>query len=172
MNILSSVQTKSCAVLLILCLFLVATLAVACENLSVPYGSLEPDTDIQLQQVKQSTPEDAAISLEEALNRNDFETMDALLYPSDESNQVFLRGYEMMLNDGVTVTNDDVSVAIVEQTESMARLRTYFYQTIYKNGEVLSEGRNGSWYTLTEKDGKWYFIGLADPVPPGWIIER
>jgi len=39
------------------------------------------------------------------------------------------------------------------------------------DGQIVFDTDSGSNFTLVRKGEKWYFIGLGDPIPPGWITE-
>lgn len=119
----------------------------------------------------QGTPEDAIYSFFEAMNSGDIEPMRQLVDPEYESNQIFLKGFEEGLKQGLRIEVTDISLYVVEETGDMARIHANHQRTMTDNGQIVFDTESGSDFTLVRKGDKWYFIGLGDPIPPGWIIE-
>ncbi|MCP4089013.1 MAG: hypothetical protein GY746_04390 [Gammaproteobacteria bacterium] len=153
-------------------LILTANIAVGCNSSIISEGMLSPSPDRSIKGVNHSTPEEAVLSFYEAMDSSDVEMMNALIDSSDESSILFVEGFAKGTEQGIFAKINDIEIFTIEKTEKMARLRSHYFQSIYANNELVSEGLNGGWFTLIEKDAKWYFIGLADPVPPGWILDK
>jgi len=119
----------------------------------------------------QGTPQDAISSYYEAVNLDDVELMGQLMAPGDESSQLFLSGFEESLNQGLRMELTDISLYVVEETDNMVRIQVNHQQKMTDQGQIIFDTESGSNFTLVRKGDKWYFIGLGDPIPPGWIIE-
>ncbi len=165
-------EYKKKIIWLILSLMLTTTILTGCVLPSASDKEISPGSDISLTMANQSTPEEAVLSFYAAMDGGDIDMMTALIEADDESSNLFLEGLAMNVEQGVHGYTTDIEIYTVEETDNVARVRSYFYERMYKKNELLWEGSNGDWFTLVEKDDKWYFIGLADPIPPGWIIER
>ncbi len=153
-------------------LILTATILTSCYPPLILEQKINSGSDVSLTEVNQSSPEETVLSFYEAMDNGDIDMMKMLIDPNDESSNLFVKGFVLGLEQGIAGDTIDIEVNIVEETDALARVRSYFYETTYKNDELLWEGSNGGWFTLVKKDGKWYFIGLADPVPPGWILDK
>jgi len=121
--------------------------------------------------VLQSTPEEAVTSFYQAVDGYDFASMQALMEPTDNSNKSFMVGFRQGITEGISGETTNIRTHIVEQTDDMVRIQVNHHQTTYRNDELLLDNESGNWFTLVKEDGCWYFIGLGDPVPPGWTIE-
>jgi len=119
----------------------------------------------------QETPQDAISSYYEAVNFGDVELMRQLMAPGDESSQLFLSGFEEMLKKGIRMEVTDISLYVVEEIDDMVRIHANHQQKVTDDGQVVFDTESGSDFTLVRKGDKWYFIGLGDPIPPGWKIE-
>ncbi|MCP4090362.1 MAG: hypothetical protein GY746_11295 [Gammaproteobacteria bacterium] len=112
--------------------------------------------------VKQSTPEEAVLSFYQAMNDGDISKMKSLIDENDESSQVFLQGFAIGTDKGISITAEDISIYTIEESESSARIKSNIYMTVRQNGELISESSSGGWFTLIQKQSKWYFIDLGD----------
>ncbi len=139
-------------------------------------GSFVPtSTDAEAsirKKVLQNTPEEATISFLEAWDNNDIEAMTQLIDDSDESNQTFLNGFTTIVKEGLSSETINIRLDVVEKTDTFARVRANYDATLSHGGRLIIDGESGSTLSLVRKGDKWYFIGLADPIPPGWILER
>ncbi len=153
----------------ILSIFIVSVYLLSCGS-SVP-AAKGVDNSIQ-NQVRQSTPEETVMSYYTAKDNNDIDAMRLLIDNTDESSRTFLQGFINGVNSGVVGESTNIRINVVEKTESFARIRTNYYGTLSRGNELIMDGETGSTLSLVRKGDKWYFIGLADPIPPGWILER
>lgn len=121
--------------------------------------------------VLQGTPEEAVQSLLDALSDGDVKTVERLIEPSDQSNQMILEGFKKGIESGATTEFTDREIILAENTGEMARVQASFHQVFRINDDVVSDERSGGFYTLVKKGASWYFIGLGQNPPPGWIKE-
>jgi hypothetical protein len=119
----------------------------------------------------QSTPEAAVQSLLKAFNERDVEAVEQLIEPTDKSNQLILEGLIKAIDIGATMEVSQIEITLAENTGEMARVNASFHQVLRIENEVVSDEPSGGMYTLIRKDGKWYFIGLGQFPPPGWVKE-
>ena len=124
-----------------------------------------------LAQIHQATPEEAVLSYYEAVNHGDLELMKELLDPGDESNSRFLHAFGDTLNSGIRFRLEDVRLYIVENSDKWTRIRTNHHQYMYQKERLMAETDAGGEYTLIRKNNRWYFIGMGDPIRPGWKVE-
>lgn len=156
---------KTNLALLIICIFFVT----ACIDLRMTGSkvkSLENETT-----TAQSTPHEAIFSFYQAMDMSDAERLSLLVDPSDKSSLAFVEVFQDDKGIDIRSETTDIEVDIIEETGDRVRARVYFTQVLYLDNEILSEGENGDVFTLVARDGKWYFIGLADPIPPGWLLD-
>ena len=118
--------------------------------------------------VLQSTPEEAVQSLLDAFNDGDVKTVELLIEPSDQSNQMILEGFKKGIESGLTMEITEIEVILAENTGEVARVQARFHQVIRISDDVIFDERSGGLHTLVKKGDNWYFIGLGDVPPPGW----
>jgi hypothetical protein len=63
-------------------------------------------------------------------------------------------------------------IYVVEESEKWTRIRTNHRQKVFQDGHLIAEADSGGEFTLIQKDNKWYFLGVGDPIPPGWLLEQ
>ena len=97
--------------------------------------------------------------------------MKELLDPGDESNSRFLHAFGDTLNSGIRFRLEDVRLYIVENSDKWTRIRTNHHQYMYQKERLMAETDAGGEYTLIRKNNRWYFIGMGDPIRPGWKVE-
>jgi hypothetical protein len=142
-------------------LVLMIALCTAC----VSHSSPTPGVD-------QSTPEKAIRSLSEAFIRGDALAVAALVYPGDTDGADLVRGFQAFVAKRGVVHMTDLEIDVVANDGKVARARTRYYNKVMaESGEIILEGQTGSLYTLMRKEGRWYFVGLGQQVPPGWIDD-
>jgi hypothetical protein len=122
--------------------------------------------------IDQSTPEAAIRSLNDALTRGDVGAVEALVYPGDKSSADAIAGLrELVARGGVSYVSD-LKIDVVANDGNVARARTSEHnRVVLKTGEPLLDEQTGNLYTLMKKGDRWYFIGLGQQVPPGWIYD-
>jgi len=119
--------------------------------------------------VDQTTPSAAVRSLYEALGRGDMQAVRSLVHPADKDSDLFVRSLETAIQEGAYVLISDLQIDVVANDGQIARTRVrHGGKVVSGSGEVLQEGPTGAFHTLVNKDGRWYFIGLGEPMPPGW----
>ena len=121
--------------------------------------------------ILQGTPEEAVQSLLDAFVDGDVKTVERLIEPSDESNQMILDGLKNGIASGATMEITDIEIILAENTGEMARVQASFHQVFRTNDDVVSDERSGAMHTLIKKGDRWYFIGLGQFPPPGWVKE-
>jgi uncharacterized protein YchJ len=157
-------QRFSCLSRYILFLTLLLTiLSCSCSNFR--------NTPVTISMPDQSTPEAAVQSLLKAFNEGDIKAVERLIDPSDESNQMILDGLKRGIESGATMKFTQIETILAENTGEMARVQVRFHQVFRIEDEVVSDERSGDLYTLIKKGEKWYFIGLGQFPPPGWVTE-
>lgn len=157
------------------CLYMVAYLLISCQlPQSAPTQSLTTHSANALPtlSVGQSTPQEAIQSYYQAVNEGNSELMAELLDASDESNQRFLEGFKDSLKTDLRFKIENVQIYVIEQNEKWTRIRTNHHQGFYQHGNLIAESESGDEMTLINKDGRWYFIGMGDPIPPGWLLDQ
>ena len=144
-----------------------------CMNSEVPQQSHENTrvTPTDESFIRQGTPQETIFSYFEVINSGDIELMRKLVDTENKSNQIFLKGFEEMMKQGLRIEVTDISLYVVEETGDMVRIQTNHQQKMTDNGRVVFDTESGSSFTLVRKGDKWFFIGLGAPIPPGWIIE-
>lgn len=122
--------------------------------------------------VSQSTAQEAVLSYYQAVNEGNSELMAKLLDASDESNQRFLEGFKDSLKADIQFNIENVRIYIIEQDEKWTRIRTNHYQKLYLHGDLIAAAESGEEMTLINKEGRWYFVGMGDLIPPGWLFDE
>ena len=144
---------------LILLTFAVAAMT-ACSSPATPPTPVTID---------QTTPESTVRSLYEALERGDMQAVRSLVHPADKDSALFVQRLEAAIQEGARVVISDLTIDVVANDGQIARARvSHGGKVVSASGEVLQEGPTGAFHTLVNKDGRWYFIGLDEPMPPGW----
>lgn len=157
------------------CICMVTYLLISCRSpQSAPTQSLTTHSTIALPtlSVGQSTPQEAIQSYYKAVNEGNSELMAELLDASDESNQRFLEGFKDSLKTDLRFQIENVQIYVIEQNEKWTRIRTNHHQRFYQHGNLIAESESGDEMTLINKGGRWYFIGMGDPIPPGWLLGQ
>lgn len=121
--------------------------------------------------VDQSTPEIAVENLYKAFNTHDSAMFRALIDPDDPDREKLVQGFEKLMASGIVYEQSDLTMAIVESTSDMTRVRAYFRERITIDGELVNDEDSGAELTLVARNGRWYFNGLGQWPPPGWIVE-
>ncbi len=121
--------------------------------------------------VDQSTPEIAVENLYRAFNTHDSAMFRALIDPDDPDREKLVQGFEKLMASGIVYEQSDLTMAIVESTSDMTRVRAYFRERITIDGELVNDEDSGAELTLVARNGRWYFNGLGQWPPPGWIVE-
>lgn len=135
-------------------------------------GCISSPTLTSISAPDQSTPEVTIRSLYDAINRSDLATVKLLVEPGDKDSEPFVKGLNEMISKGATWHVSDLEVDLVAQDGETARAQSRQYdKLVLKSGEVYMEGPTGNLHTLVRRDGRWYFRGLGQQVPPGWIIR-
>ena len=119
----------------------------------------------------QSTPEAAVLSLLEAFSKKDVETVEKLMEPKDASNKIVLEGFKKGIEAGASMEITEIETVLIENNGRIARVLARFRQIIRMDNAIISDERSGGMYTLIKKEDKWYFIGLGQFPPPGWVEE-
>ena len=122
--------------------------------------------------VSQSTPQEAVLSYYQAVNDANPELMAKLFDPKDESNQRFLDGFRKTLDAGTSFELSNPQIYVIEENERWTRIRTNHYQKMFQDGNLVADAESGGEYTLIRQNGKWYFIGMGDPIRPGWLLDQ
>jgi hypothetical protein len=121
----------------------------------------------------QSTPEAAIRSLNDAYNRRDVKTVRVLVKPNDPASNAYLAKYEDFVKQGGGHQIDNVEVDIVENSEGFARARMRAQiKIITGTGQTIADSQGGGLYSLVKLQERWYFVGLGQAVPPGWLAPR
>jgi len=107
-----------------------------------------------------------------AVNEGNVELMATLFDPADESNQRFLDGFRSLLESGTIFELSSPKIYIIEENDQWTRIRTNHYQKMFQDGRLVAEAESGGEYTLIRRNDKWYFIGMGDPIRPGWLIDQ
>jgi hypothetical protein len=145
--------------MLLLCVF--GFCLAACGGPSTPAASLD-----------QSTPEATIRSLYDAINRSDLAAVQRLVEPGDKDSEPFIKGLGQLFSQGVTWQISDLEVDVVANDGDVARARSsQSDKVVLKSGQVYMEGPTSNLHTLARRNGRWYFRGLGQQVPPGWIIR-
>ena len=119
--------------------------------------------------IDQTSPESTVRSHYDAMNGDDAQALQALVYPGDTSSSLFVKGFKELIGTGGYIRITNLQVYVVENDSKVARATvSYDEKVVLGSGQVLLEGASGSFHTLVNKDGRWYFIGLDQPLPPGW----
>ena len=133
----------------------------ACDGSPTPTSSLD-----------QSTPEATIRTLYAAINRNDLSAVEQLVESGDKDSEPYVNGLKQMFAQGATLQVSDLKIDVVANDGQIARAQSRQYdKLILKSGEVYMEGSTSRLHTLINKHGRWYFRGLGQQVPPGWIIR-
>jgi len=120
----------------------------------------------------QSTPEATIRTLYDAINRNDLSTVEQLAEPGDKDSEPFIKGLRELISQGASWNISDLEVDVVAEDGQIARAQSHQYdKLVLKSGQVYMEGSTSNLHTLVKKNGRWYFRGLGQQVPPGWIIR-
>ena len=121
--------------------------------------------------VDQTTPEATVLSWYEAFNQQDVQAFQALLDPEDDDSEQALKALETLIARGVSFEISDIELDIVENDGQMARVRARYHEKVRVDDQVVINEYNGAELTLVIRDGRWYFIGVMQWPPPGWIIK-
>jgi len=130
-------------------------------------------TSTPVSDVDQSTPEAAIRSLNDAITRGDIRAVESFVYPGDKASEDFLRGFSQFVAEGGVSYVTDLRIDVVANDGKIARARTSEHdQVVLKSGKILLDEPTGDLYTLVKRDDRWYFVGLGQQVPPGWIAGQ
>lgn len=138
-----------------------ALLATGCSNLATNQSVV----------VDQSTPEKAVENLYKAFNTSDRALFYALIDPDDPDRDRLVKGFDELMASGIVYEHSDLKLDTVEATSDMTRVRVHFHEKILADGRLLNDEESGAELTLVTRNGMWYFTGLAQWPPPGWIVE-
>lgn len=160
-------------VLACICLFVFAL--VSCQSLRTSPGQLSTPAVVIVSptpEVNQSSPQEAVLSFYQAFNTRNTQMMSALLDSEDESNQRFLRGFQEIPENALTLELSQPQIYVVEESKTWTRIRTNHHQKVFQDGHLIAEADSGGEFTLIQKGNKWYFLGVGNPIPPGWLLEQ
>ncbi len=133
----------------------------ACGGSPTPTASLD-----------QSTPEATIRTLYAAISRNDLSAVEQLVELGDKDSDPFIKGLSELISQGASWHVSDLEIDVVAEDEQIARAQSHQYdKLVLKSGQVYMEGATTNLHTLVKKNSRWYFRGLGQQVPPGWIIR-
>ena len=153
-------KTRLC-ILLILSMFILLSSVISCRDAGqFSVGKNAPN---------QTTPELAVKSLLKAFSEKDISAVEQLALPEDSSNQIVIKGFQKAIEEGVTMEFADIEIKVKEDSPNLAQVQVSFQQIIRIDDQIISNERSGALYTLVKRDDEWYFVGLGQFPPPGWI---
>lgn len=161
--------------IVLICACLLVLLLISCQDLRTLQGRPQSSAATDVSPTPgsgQSTPQDAVLNYYHAVNERNVELMATLFDPEDESNQRFLDGFRNLLESGTIFELSSPKIYIIEEDAQWTRIRTNHYQKMFQDGRLVAEAESGGEYTLIRKGDKWYFIGMGDPIRPGWLIDQ
>ncbi len=155
------VQTRQVLARVVI-VWLTALVVLACTN------SAKPIVDVD-----QSTPVATVQSYLDAASRGDWQIVRALVKPGDKDSEAYLKRFEDFAKQGGHTQLSNAKIDVVEEGGPIARIRMSGHFKVFAgNGEVLSDFDTGDFFSLVKVDGRWYFVGLGQALPPGWIQQR
>jgi hypothetical protein len=121
----------------------------------------------------QSNPEATIRSYLELASRGDWKTFRTLVKPGDKDSDAYLRQFERFAKQGGRSEVTNIRLDVVEQTETIARIQmSGHFRVTDGDGKLLADTDSGDFFSLVKIDNRWYFWGLGQPLPPGWIQPR
>lgn len=121
----------------------------------------------------QSNPEATIRSYLELARRGDWRTLRTLVKPGDKDSEAYLQQFERFAKQGGRSEVTDIRLDVVEQTETIARIQmSGHFRVTDGNGKLLADTDSGGFFSLVKISNRWYFLGLGQPLPPGWIQPR
>jgi hypothetical protein len=119
----------------------------------------------------QSTPEATIRSLYDAINRSDVRSVELLVESGDKDSADFIKGLKEIFASGATWEASNLEVDIPPNYGNIVKAQARLYEKLtLKSGQVYMEGPTSYLLMLIKKGERWYFRGLGQQVPPGWML--
>ncbi len=135
---------------------------VACSAVSSPAAP----------EIIQDTPEAVVRSYFDAMNRHDAEAVQQLTDPESESDAHFLATLKITMEEGLPRwTASNLHIQLVENTGQTARLAVGAEVEIELQDGTTTTVRSSDRFSVVNKGGKWYLVGLGEEFPPGWLLD-
>jgi hypothetical protein len=121
--------------------------------------------------IDQSTPEAVVRALYKAFEQMDAQGVKRLVLPSDQSDESMTAALNRIQAGGLTIKISDLQINVISNDGQQAHVAANSQAQVLKGNTVVwsDNGESSGEFTLTNLEGKWYFVGLGQWPAPGWV---